>query len=156
MTKKPRRGSARGASGPRRRSTSRAQRPGVGAIMKGTQSQDDDLALAEAYLQHELMNEMKDYLDRGRRFERLTIPELNKTWIIAFRRFVAKDRTVIREMDDLAAELRLRNLELPLDSVRAEALQLRDEVKRLGPDAPSDGLDERIRAFLAKRKKPKN
>jgi hypothetical protein len=125
-------------------------------MMKGKQSQDDDLALAEAYLQHELMNEMKDYLDRGRRFERLTIPELNKTWIIAFRRFVAKDRTVIREMDDLAAELRLRNLELPLDSVRAEALQLRDEVKRLGPDAPSDGLDERIRAFLAKRKKPKN
>ena len=122
-------------------------------MMKGKQSQDDDLALAEAYLQHELMNEMKDYLDRGRRFERLTIPELNKTWIIAFRRFVAKDRTLIRE---LAAELRLRNLELPLDSVRAEALQLRDEVKRLGPDAPSDGLDERIRAFLAKRKKPKN
>ena len=74
-------------------------------MMKGKQSQDDDLALAEAYLQHELMNEMKDYLDRGRRFERLTIPELNKTWIIAFRRFVAKDRTVIRELDDLAAEL---------------------------------------------------
>ena len=33
---------------------------------------------------------------------------------------------------------------------------LRTELKRLGPDVPSEGLDRKIDEFLAERKKPKN
>ena len=117
---------------------------------------DDADALAESYLQHELMNETKDYLDRGRRFKLLAVTELNEKWVIVFRRFTAHDRTPIGEMDDLAAELRLRGLDPPYDRVRSEMSKLQDEIKRLGPDAPSDRLDERIARFLAEHKKAKN
>jgi hypothetical protein len=125
-------------------------------MTKRKESKRADMALAEAFLQHELMNETKDYLDRGRLFEQLSIGELNEKWITAVRRFVADDSSVVFEMDDLAAELRLRSLEPPFDAVESEISKMKETIRRLGPGSLSDGAHDRIAAFLVQWKKPSN
>ena len=127
---------------------------------------DDPDALAGALLQSALMDEAGDYLQRGRRFEGVATAQLNEQWTAAFRQFVrvaagfeAGSRTGrydTRDLDDAAAELRLRGLDLPLDAVKDEAGALQRLVQAIGPDAPSPSLDQKIEQFLAERRKPKN
>lgn len=127
---------------------------------------DDADNLAGAILQSALMDETRDYLKRGRRFEAVATAQLNQQWVAAFREFgqaaaayEAGDRTGwydTRDLDDAAAELRLRGLDLPLDAVKAEAGALQRLVQAIGPDAPSPALDQKIEQFLAERRKPKN
>jgi hypothetical protein len=59
-------------------------------------------------------------------------------------------------MNDAAAELRLRNIDLPVERVQETFDALQAEIKKAGPDAPSKILDEEIDEFLEARKKPKN
>ena len=74
-----------------------------------------------AFLQHKSMQQMEDYLARGRRFAKLDVERLNKDWIIAVRSWLAhKHRIKERMMDDLAAELRLRGLEPPYGAVEQQ------------------------------------
>jgi len=81
----------------------------------------DPEAMVNAFLQHKSMEQMQDYLARGRRFAELDIGRLNKDWIIAVRSWLAnKDRTKERMMDDLAAELRLRGVEPAYAAVEQE------------------------------------
>jgi hypothetical protein len=81
----------------------------------------DPEAIVNAFLQHKSMNQMQDYLARGRRFVGLDMERLNKDWIIAARGWLAhKHRTKERLMDDLAAELRLRGLEPPYGAVEQD------------------------------------
>ena len=78
-------------------------------------------AILNAFLQHKSMEQMQDYLARGRRFAKLDIGRLNEDWVIAVRSWLAhKHRTKERMMDDLAAELRLRGLEPPYGAVDQE------------------------------------
>jgi hypothetical protein len=78
----------------------------------------DPEAIVNAFLQHKNMEQMQDYLARGRRFAKLDVERLNKDWIIAVRSWLArKHRTKERMMDDLAAELQLRGLEPPYGAV---------------------------------------
>ena len=78
----------------------------------------DPKAIVNAFLQHKSMNQMQDYLARGRRFAELDMERLNKDWIIAVRGWLAhKHRTKERLMDDLAVELQLRGLEPPYGAV---------------------------------------
>src|SRR5262245_17859803 len=81
----------------------------------------DPEAIVSAFLQHKSMEQMQDYLARGRRFAKFDVERLNKVWIIAVRSWLAhKHRTKERVMDDLAAELRLRGLEPPYGAVEQE------------------------------------
>ena len=81
----------------------------------------DPEAIVNAFLQHKSLEQMQDYLARGRRFAELDMERLNKDWIIAVRSWLAhKHRTKERLMDDLAAELRLRGLEPPYGAVEHE------------------------------------
>jgi len=67
------------------------------------------------------MEQIQDYLARGRRFAKLDVGQLKEDWIIAVRSWLAhKDRTAERMMDGLAAELRLRGLEPPYGAVEQE------------------------------------
>jgi hypothetical protein len=59
-------------------------------------------------------------------------------------------------MNDAAAELRLRNIDLPVERVQETFDALQAEIKKADPDAPSKILDEEIDEFLEARKKPKN
>jgi hypothetical protein len=78
-------------------------------------------AILNAFLQHKSMEQMQDYLARGRRLAKLDIGRLNEDWVIAVRSWLAhKHRTKERLMDDLAAELRLRGLEPPYSAVERD------------------------------------
>jgi hypothetical protein len=118
---------------------------------------NDDGDDAEAYLQHELMNETKAYLDRGRRFAHLDVTELADRWIAVFKAYFAQHyRKQGDEMDDVAAELRLRGLDPPFKAVSAEISKLRESLERIGPNANSSELDRKIIDFLEQRRKPKH
>src|SRR5437899_11964548 len=78
----------------------------------------DPKTIVNGFLQHKSMEQIQDYLARGRRFAKLAVGQLNEDWIIAVRSWLAhKDRTAERMMVDLAAELRLRKLEPPYSAV---------------------------------------
>ena len=81
-------------------------RKGVDAVRKMAESAEDPRdpeAIVNAFLQHKSMEQMQDYLARGRRFAKLDIGRLNEDWVIAVRSWLAhKHRTKERLMDDLA------------------------------------------------------
>ncbi len=113
--------------------------------------------LAEAYVQHVLMNETKDYLERGRRFAQLSIDQVNEAWTTAFRSYFAtRLRQSALDMDDLAAELRLRGRDPPFDAVQSEIVGLRAELERVNPDELLPELDRQIDEFLNALRKPPN
>ena len=88
---------------------------------------------AEEYLQHALMNETKAYFDRGRRFANVDVAQLNEKWVMIFKAYLADhNRQQGLEMDDLAAELRLRGLDPPFQAVKAEISKLQGALKRIG------------------------
>ena len=124
--------------------------------MAESDERDNDTSLADAFLQHELMEDAKDYLERGRHFETAAVAQLHEKWLEAFRRcFAERDRAGCRDLRDLATELRLRSLEPPYAAVQAEIEKLKELFHRIGPgDAPSASLDARIDAFFAQRQKP--
>jgi hypothetical protein len=120
-------------------------------------SDSDDDSLAGASLQHALMNETKDYLERGRRFAKSTFEDLNREWVAAFNGlFVDGDRSRRRDMDDAAAEIRLRGREPPYDTVRDRIAEIQDRLARMGPDHPSEELDRLNEEFSQERGKPKH
>jgi hypothetical protein len=113
-------------------------------------------ALPEAWLQNELLEQTRDYLTRGRRFERLRIDQLNEEWAKAFRQFVRRQiGPYVRDMDDAGAELRLRGEEFPTHLVTAEVEQLRAAIQRVGPISPSAEFDRKIDEFIRDMNKPK-
>ena len=114
-------------------------------------------ALPEAWLQNELLEQTRDYLTRGRRFERLRIDQLNEEWAKAFRQFVRRQiGPYVRDMDDAGAELRLRGEEFPTHLVTAEVEQLRAAIQRVGPISPSAEFDRKIDEFIRDMNKPKH
>ena len=113
--------------------------------------------LPEAWLQNELLEQTRDYLTRGQRFERLRIDQLNEEWAKAFRQFVRRQiGPHIRDMDDAGAELRLRGEEFPTHLVTAEVEQLRAAIQRVGPISPSAEFDRKIDEFIRDMNKPKH
>ena len=114
-------------------------------------------ALPEVWLQNELLEQTRDYLTRGRRFERLRLDQLNKVWAKAFRQFVRRQiGPYVRDMDDAGAELRLRGEEFPTHLVTAEVEQLRAAIQRVGPISPSAEFDRKIDEFIRDMNKPKH
>jgi hypothetical protein len=114
-------------------------------------------ALPEAWVQNELLEQTRDYLTRGRRFERLRLDQLNVEWAKAFRQFVRQRiGPHLRNMDDAGAELRLRGEEFPTYLVMLEVEQLRAAVQRIGPISPTAEFDRKINEFIKDMDKPKH
>src|SRR5476649_2609849 len=102
-------------------------------------------ALPEAWLQNELLEQTRDYLTRGRRFERLRINQLNEEWAKAFRQFVRwRVGSHVRDMDDAGAELRLRGDEFPTYLVGSEVERLRTSIWSNCRISPSAELNRTI------------
>jgi hypothetical protein len=113
--------------------------------------------LPEIWLQNELLEQTRDYLARGRRFERLKLDQLNKVWAETFRQFVRRNnQRHLREMDDAGAELRLRGEEFPINLVTSEVKQLRAAIQRAGPIFPSAEFEQKIGEFFSDLNKPKH
>jgi hypothetical protein len=86
---------------------------------------DHDQDLAErrfmALKGNEEMKETKQYLERGRRFASLDTGALNASWTSAFKTwFASRTKSDEELMNDLSAELRLRNLKTPDETVERE------------------------------------
>ena len=114
-------------------------------------------ALPELWLQNELLEQTRDYLTRGRRFETLRLDQLNEEWAKAFRQFVRRHiGPHLRDMDDAGAELRLRREEFPTYLVALEVEQLRAAVQSVGPISPSAEFDRKIDEFITDMNKPKH
>ena len=108
-------------------------------------------------MQHALMNETKAYFDRGRRFANVDVAQLNEKWVLIFKAYLADhNRQQGLEMDDLAAELRLRGLDPPFEAVKAEISKLQGALKRIGPHASSPEFEQKVSEFLEQRSKPKH
>ncbi len=114
-------------------------------------------ALPEVWIQNELLEQTRDYLTRGRRFERLRLDRLDQEWARAFRQFVRQRiGPHLRDLDDAGAELRLRSEEFPTHLVTSEVEQLRTSVQRVGPVSPSTELLQRIDEFIKDMNGPKH
>src|ERR1700674_2229070 len=123
-------------------------------MSKSTDHDEDEgeFINAEEYLQHVLMNETKAYFDRGRRFEKLEVAQLNEKWVMVFKAYFADHyRQQGLDMDDLAAELRLRGLDPPLHAVKRELSKLHGTLARIGPHASSPEFEQKVSEFLEQR-----
>jgi hypothetical protein len=119
------------------------------------QDEVSEIALVEEFLQHALMKESADYARRGVSYASALVSDINDQWTAAFQAvFTQQQQHRIREMDDLAAELRIRGLEPPYDRVEQEVAALQDALLSLNTKTTSEDLwwyD-----FMVERAKPKH
>ena len=77
-------------------------------------------------LQLSLLDGIEDYEIQGRRFAGLIVEKLKHAWVIALRGVLDGDASMLENLDDAMAELLLRGVEPPYDSVqRARRTKLR-------------------------------
>jgi hypothetical protein len=99
---------------------------------KTLEEMGDDLAIES--LQHAQMNETRDYVERGRALASQTDDEVKSVWVAMFEKwFDEKTPENARNMDDAAAELRLRDLEPPYDRVKAKQTNCRQKLNAAVP-----------------------
>ena len=89
--------------------------------------------------------------------QNVDVAQLNEKWVVIFKAYlVDHNRQQGFEMDDLAAELRLRGLDPPFEAVKAEISKLQGALKRIGPHASSPEFEQKVSEFLEQRSKPKH
>jgi hypothetical protein len=114
-------------------------------------------SLPEAWLQNELFEQTKNYLARGRRFERLGIDRLNEEWANAFKQFVRwRVGPCGRDLDDTGAELRLRGNEFPTQLVTTEVELLRTAIQRADPIPSSAAFHGKFDNYTGDTDEPKH
>ena len=112
-------------------------------------------AIAKAVVQSAEMDETNDYAARGRRHRSVELDQLKAEWVSAFKKWaLSLGAADPREIDDLSAEFRLRNIEPPFDQVRDEHRMLVEEVRKGGPHDPR--VRQAIADFLDELDKPKH
>jgi hypothetical protein len=123
-------------------------------------NRDPERNIVTALLTNELMNQMRDYLARGRRFSDSNLQELHRDWAASIRGlFGDRDRKHERDYHDLTAEFQLRKIEPLYEPVRPiiEAFEA-DVVRRLnlGAKTVSRELEDKIEEVLREERKPKH
>jgi hypothetical protein len=118
-----------------------------------------DENLISTYIANMSIEELRDYVKRGRQFALMAIDNLNARWVGSFNAWaIDRNPTNGREWQDIAAEFTLRGLEPPLNLVRDAfdgLLAKSEDPENLLKREP--GLEEEIerlhRNFI---KKPRN
>jgi transposase len=88
-------------------------------------------AFADVVLEYDRTESTARYLAGGRRFTNLETVEIKRRWTEATRTFLTSYGSVNpREMDDLASELGLRNVPLPVENVTDEGAAVARWMKR--------------------------
>lgn len=117
---------------------------------------DEANKIVRAMLAHNQMEEVAAYLRRGRRFQTMPEADLNQAWAAAFE--VALGLGVPerqQDLDDLGAELNLRNLEPPGHLVKETMDKLSKRVSDMSPEA-REAAKKSIGEFMLKMEEPKN
>jgi hypothetical protein len=112
-------------------------------------------ALVGALLQSDLMDKSATYLEGGRKFGALSLEQLNEQWVRAIRKWARADYGPSRELNDLAAELRLRNSEEPWDRVSEVRDEMVTAAKRSGQKNNRE-VRAKMKEFLEAMDKPQN
>lgn len=114
-------------------------------------------ALLQAFMDHQAMEETRDYLERGRRFGGLTDDDLSTGWAAAFTAVCADgDGRRETDLDDFGAELGLRKLERPEHLVPPRAMKAAQERVRNSRHESFGPVTEAIGRFMEKMDEPKN
>ena len=117
---------------------------------------DDIDPMAKAFLDSQEMEETRAYLERGREFKGAPVEGINEAWALAFKLVYEHGETSHRaQLDDLAAELRLRGVEPPGHLVQDTIRALQERLRNTAETA-RDTLLENVRRFLDQLEKPKN
>jgi hypothetical protein len=123
-------------------------------------NRDPELNIVTALLANELMNQMRDYLARGRRFSDSNIQALHRDWVASIRGlFGDRDRKHERDYHDLTAEFQLRKIEPLYEPVRPIIEDFEAEVMRrlnLGAKTVTRELEDKIEEVSREEKKPKH
>jgi len=110
-----------------------------------------------ALLASEAMDENRRYLERGRRLAALEPSKLKELWTAAFKKwFATREAADSQALDDAAAELRLREMELPNETVQHELDLARLEIFRNGPEQHRRNIMPKIAAFLEEMDRDRN
>lgn len=82
----------------------------------------DDVDPLLAWVKSKSIDDLESYLRRGRKFERIPLPELKTLWIAAYRAHLNAnlDPAAGQEANDLEAEFRLRKADPPFEEVLAD------------------------------------
>jgi hypothetical protein len=112
----------------------------------------DPELIAHAMIASDLMEQTKNYLEGGRKFERLTLDQLRGKWLIDFKMW--RNTGDSKEVNDTGAELRLRNIEPPFERVAVEVAAMQEEISRHRQDNPA--LLAAAERFVEALKKPRN
>jgi hypothetical protein len=110
--------------------------------------------LATSVVAEAAMAETLDYVKRGRRLKETDGEELKQRWAAAFRLWVSNpdDRQVLGELNDLEAELQLREIEPPYEAVKVEVEKLTATFQTKEEDPEGwNNVERAIADLLAKR-----
>ena len=133
------------------------RKPRNKSIRKQSSGRTDADCDVELFMANEQVDQIADYANRSRIYERLTDGELAEKWIQSFRLFAdapSDERRRAIEID-LKAEFQLRSIEPPYDQVRSEINRVvanyssgLEIMKRDDPDAV-DEMNEEFQQDIA-------
>ena len=100
-------------------------------------SKDDTDAIVDAMIESAAMDELRDYLARGRAYSSLSDDDLSERWVKAFKTWAASAASAegpgdSRDMDDFHAEQRFRHIEPPYEKIRKTQKAIVERTKQLG------------------------
>jgi hypothetical protein len=114
-------------------------------------------AIVDALIESDRMECTARYLVSGRRFANLDTEEIMRRWTEATRTFLNSYGTINpREMDDLASELALRKVALPLEKVSNEAAAAARRIRHDDDPETRARIRDRIRSFRDDLEKRRN
>jgi hypothetical protein len=116
--------------------------------------EESDLGRLDTPLASTFSKETQSYLERGRRLQGLTDAQLASKWIVDFKawrtsRADQNDPGNSAELEDTAAELRLRDVPPPYDRVEDDIKAIIAEFERGGARDPA--VSAKIRGMLGGR-----
>jgi hypothetical protein len=116
--------------------------------------------LVDAMLKHQEMEQTHRYLNAGRRLRSFDADELKTLWVLAVKKFWAtRTHEAELELNNVAAELRLRKTKPPLFRVREELRVMQAEIEREFKDRPARvavRASQKIEEFLRLLMDPKH
>ena len=120
------------------------------------EDQFDPDASARALVEREQLEEMREYVIRGRRYESLDVDHLRAVWVRAFKTWVvSRGSAATRELNYSWFEFRLRKTEPPYDEVNDERSTFIEEIRKVGPG--NRGAAQKLKEFLEElHTQPKN
>ncbi len=109
-----------------------------------------------AYLRSRQMDSLGDYLNRGRALKHASSEKLKARWAELMREWVKNfDGMDHREREDIEAELKMRDVELPMELVddvvpvlRQLAMKTAEEVREADPNRKAE-IEKQLRSEIA-------